>query len=52
MREAGITVNNQAVFLRGVNDKTHDGWYHDRPPRALIEALDYILVDTREVLLP
>ncbi|MFP6626318.1 MAG: UvrD-helicase domain-containing protein, partial [Deltaproteobacteria bacterium] len=28
------------VFLRGINDQGDQGWYCDRPPLALIEALD------------
>jgi len=32
------------VFLRGVDGASERGWYHDRPPRALIEALDAVLV--------
>jgi len=28
------------VFLRGIHDSGATGWFHDRPSRALIDALD------------
>jgi exodeoxyribonuclease V beta subunit len=31
------------VFLRGVDGTEEHGWYHDRPKRALIEAMDGLL---------
>jgi len=33
------------AFLRGV-DGTGRGWFHDRPPRALITALDALMTDS------
>jgi exodeoxyribonuclease V beta subunit len=32
------------AFLRGI-DGTGRGWFHDRPPRALIDALDAMMTD-------
>ncbi len=34
------------AFLRGIDGESPRGWYHDRPPRALIEALDAALLET------
>lgn len=31
------------AFLRGIRADGGGGWYHDRPPRALIEALDSLM---------
>jgi len=33
------------AFLRGV-DGTGRGWFSDRPPRALITALDALMTDS------
>ena len=38
------------VFLRGVDGTDNRGWHFDRPPRALIEALDKQIVDAPETL--
>ncbi len=32
------------AFVRGIDGSPGRGWWHDRPPRALIEALDAALV--------
>jgi exodeoxyribonuclease V beta subunit len=32
------------AFLRGI-DGTGRGWFHDRPPRALVDALDALMTD-------
>lgn len=36
------------AFLRGI-DGTGRGWFHDRPPRALISALDALMTDSATV---
>ena len=32
------------AFVRGIDGSPHHGWWHDRPPRALIESLDRTMV--------
>jgi exodeoxyribonuclease V beta subunit len=32
------------AFVRGIDGAPEHGWWHDRPPRALVEALDEALV--------
>ena len=32
------------AFVRGIDGSAAHGWWHDRPPRALVEALDRLLV--------
>lgn len=33
------------AFLRGIDAASERGWYHDRPPRRLIDALDETLLE-------
>jgi exodeoxyribonuclease V beta subunit len=34
------------VFLRGVTDEDPKlGWFHDKPPKALIEALEHLVIE-------
>jgi exodeoxyribonuclease V beta subunit len=32
------------AFVRGIDGASGTGWWHDRPPSALIEALDLALI--------
>ncbi len=34
------------AFLRGIDGESERGWYHDRPPRAIIAALDAALLES------